>query len=476
MTTPLPFNIDYTATNFTGFSISVDLVSGDQTLGANWQALQMGQTSLSAMDAPAGGYQLSRFQLIGELAYGPVTLTRPWTPDQSGWIPEWFALAEQYGGTAVGITIHYLDNVGEAQNVTYNFRNAYPVTWNQPTFRAFERGETPPAITESLTFSHSGYFATDGLATGIDTAEAVQPCKLVILPGAAASSGVASALSSLTSWTGVGAEFGMAGGTTVSSTVSSMLGPFPAVQFWVPPASINVSKAGGWSVDSSPTAQGSGPATWTGTNPMSMSFDFILDGSNSDSNVIQNEATSGRNLGTGPSGASIMPQADQLLSLLEMDPVSALIGTGTAPLVILVWGDFVSPVSYVESVSLQFTRFNASGEPIRAQGSLSITQYPVATALQNPTSGGELARQAATVYDGDTLAHVAYRQFRQPNRWRDIAEQNGIDDPMRVPAGTQVLVPSVDELPQRGESGVAQGTRADAARKLQRPLNAGGGA
>lgn len=475
MTQPLPFNIDYTATNFTGFSISVDLVAGDQNLGANWQSLQLGETALSATDAPAGGYQTSRFQLLGELAYGNVVLSRPWTPDQSGWIPEWFALAEQYGGTAVGITINYLDNTGTAQTATYNFRNAYPVKWTQPSFRAFERGESPPAITESLEFSHSGYFNSDGLAAGIDTAEAVQPCKLVILPGAAASAGVASALASLTSWTGATSEFGMGGGGGMTTTaITTMLGPFPAVTFWVPPGSISISKSAGWQVDSSPTASGSGPATWTGTDPMSLSFDFILDGTNADSNVIQNETTQGQNLGNGPSGTSIMPQADQLLSLLEIDPVSSLIGTGTAPLVVLMWGDFVSPVSYVSNVSMQFTRFNASGQPIRAQGSIAIVQFPVQSSLQNPTSGGELPRQSATLYDGDTLAHVAYRQFRQPNRWRDVAQANGIDDPMRVPAGTQMLVPSPDELPARGESGVASATREEASRRLKRPLAGGG--
>ena len=124
MTSPMPFDSGFTATNFAGFSLSVDLVGGDKNLGANWHSLQMGDTTLTARDASAGGYQLSRFQLIGQLEYGNVTLSRPWTPNQSGWIPEWFALAQQYGGTTVGISVNYLDPTGILQQATYNFRNA----------------------------------------------------------------------------------------------------------------------------------------------------------------------------------------------------------------------------------------------------------------------------------------------------------------------------------------------------------------
>jgi Contractile injection system tube protein/T4-like virus tail tube protein gp19 len=478
MTVPSPFDVDYTHTNFTGFSLSVDLVGGDQSLGANWQILDLGDTTLSASDANAGGYHLSRFQLLHGLQYGNVTLRRPWTPNQSGWIPEWFSLAEQYGGTAVGITINYLDVNGVAQSATYNFRNAYPVTWSQPSFAAFDGQQVLP-IVESLTFSHSGYFNTDGLAAGIDTAEAVQPCKLVILPGSSGSNtGIASALASLTTWTLPGAEYGLTEGVTSASSTAAagMLGPFPSVTFWVPPSTVNVSKSAYWDADASPTASGSGPVTWNGTAPMDISFDFILDGASSDSNIIQSTATQGQNIGEeGPSSTSVMPVAEQLLSLLEVDPASALLGFGSAPLVVLIWGEFVSPVSYMVNLNMNFTRFNASGTPIRAEGNISMRQYPVFDVLQNPTSGGELPRQSAVLYDGDTLAHVAYRSYRSPARWRDLAQANGIDDPMRMQPGTTMLVPASAELPPRGESGVAKQGKPGTAAKLRKPLSAGGG-
>ncbi len=475
MTVPSPFDVDYTHTNFSGFSLSIDLVGGDQTLGANWQILELGDVTLSATDAAAGGYHLSRFQMIGGLQYGNVTLRRPWTPNQSGWIPEWFALAEQYGGTAIGITLNYLDVNGNPQSATYNFRNAYPVTWSQPSFTAFD-GQNLLPIVESLTFSHSGYFNTDGLAAGIDTAEAVQPCKLVILPGASGTNtGIASALASLTSWTLPGTEYGVTN-TSVASTAAGMLGPFPSVTFWVPPSTVSVSKQADWGVVPSPTASGSGPVVWNGTAPTTINFNFILDGATSDSNMIQTSATSGQNLTGTTASTSVMPIAEQLLSLLEVDPASAILGFGSAPLVVLIWGDFVSPVSYIVNMDMTFTRFNSSGSPIRAEGSITLQQYPVIDVLQNPTSGGELPRQSAVLYDGDTLAHVAYRQYRSPARWRDLAQSNNINDPMRVPSGTTMLAPAAEELPVRGEGGTAKASRRDSLKNsLKAVLPKGGG-
>lgn len=47
---PAPFDPEYTATNFVGFSLSVDLIAADRTLGANWQSINMGSMSLGSQD------------------------------------------------------------------------------------------------------------------------------------------------------------------------------------------------------------------------------------------------------------------------------------------------------------------------------------------------------------------------------------------------------------------------------------------
>lgn len=479
MTSPMPYDPGFTATNFAGFSLSVDLVAGDKNLGANWSSLQMGDTTLSAQDAAIGGYQLSRFQLVGQLAYGNVTLSRPWTPNQSGWIPEWFSLAQHYGGTTVGLSINYLTPSGVLEQATYNFRNAYPVTWTQPQFSTVTGTETPPVITESITFSHSGYFDTDGLAAGIDTAEAVAQCRLVILPsGDGNSTGLGSAIPALTSWTNPSsALLGLVpSGGSVEALV--MLGSFPSITFWVPPATMTVTKSAKWTVDESPSASGSGPASWNGTQPTNLNFDFILDGAGSDlqSSVPSSLGSDIKGLvadtiGNGPAGISILPTTERLLSLCEVEAESAEEGFGSSPLVVMVWGDFISSVSYVTDINLKFTKFNAGGQPIRAEGTINLQQYPVYDALQNPTSGGEMPRKSALVHEADTLAHIAYRSYRSPNRWRDIAMANDIDDPLRVNPGRKLLVPAPEELPQRSETGLAKtSARSSTGLRMRNPL------
>ena len=81
--------------------------------------------------------------MLEGLEYTNVTLTRPWTANQSGWIPMWFAAAADEGPTTVAITINFLDVNGKMQTAIYNFRDAYPVAWNQPDFVAIPSVDTP---------------------------------------------------------------------------------------------------------------------------------------------------------------------------------------------------------------------------------------------------------------------------------------------------------------------------------------------
>ncbi|MYW16669.1 LysM peptidoglycan-binding domain-containing protein, partial [Streptomyces sp. SID2955] len=62
---------------------------------------------------------------------------------------------------------------------------------------------------------------------------------------------------------------------------------------------------------------------------------------------------------------------------------------------------------------------------------------------QNPTSGARTARSTHTVVAGDSLAMLAWREYGDPTAWRTIAEANGIDDPMALVPGTELVVPGM---------------------------------
>ena len=115
-------------------------------------------------------------------------------------------------------------------------------------------------------------------------------------------------------------------------------------------------------------------------------------------------------------------------------------------LVVFQWGKVKAFPSYIIQVSAKYTLFLADGTPIRATCSVSLEEMPDKLPGQNPTSGAVAARRLHTVVAGDTLASVAYEEYGDPAMWRALADYNGIDDPLRLPSGTALLVPAPEEL------------------------------
>ena len=74
---------------------------------------------------------------------------------------------------------------------------------------------------------------------------------------------------------------------------------------------------------------------------------------------------------------------------------------------------------------------------------------PPGAPKQNPTSGAIAAHRSHLVIAGDTLASLAYAEYGDATLWRPLAAFNGIDDPLRIPEGTSVLLPPAEDLPMR---------------------------
>ena len=95
----------------------------------------------------------------------------------------------------------------------------------------------------------------------------------------------------------------------------------------------------------------------------------------------------------------------------------------------------------------KYTLFTSDGIPIRAVCTVNLEEIDVtADPSQNPTSGSLSADRVHTMVTGDTLALVAYREYGDPELWRPLAAYNDIDDPMRMPDGAQLLLPTPDAL------------------------------
>jgi hypothetical protein len=129
--------------------------------------------------------------------------------------------------------------------------------------------------------------------------------------------------------------------------------------------------------------------------------------------------------------------------------------TPKLPVLEFQWGDFRlqnQPIIKVTlaSVTINYDRFTASGQPVRATATIQLAQENPGTEGQNPTSGGLPNRRGHMLTNGETLPGIALAKYGSPARWRLLAEENRLDDPLRVRPGAVLYVPSRAELATRG--------------------------
>jgi hypothetical protein len=132
---------------------------------------------------------------------------------------------------------------------------------------------------------------------------------------------------------------------------------------------------------------------------------------------------------------------DQLLKWLTVPPAAQTKATPQPPTVTFQWGTGISFKGILRQVTVSYTKFAPSGDPIRATAAINMQALPDDPLGTNPSSGGISGRTSAQVHEGDTLASIAYKKYGDPNLWRAIAIANNIEDPSRVPVGTNLMVP-----------------------------------
>lgn len=108
------------------------------------------------------------------------------------------------------------------------------------------------------------------------------------------------------------------------------------------------------------------------------------------------------------------------------------------------YGSSLSARCVLESVNEEFTLFSPGGVPLRAKLNVSFREYKtIEEQLQeNPRHSGDRTK-VRTLKARQTLAGLAWQEYGDPGQWRAIAEENDIDNPRLVAAGTQLLVPRV---------------------------------
>ncbi|MGG8406604.1 LysM peptidoglycan-binding domain-containing protein [Streptomyces sp. 12297] len=199
------------------------------------------------------------------------------------------------------------------------------------------------------------------------------------------------------------------------------------IDFQFNPKELTLAKTAKWERKTAKGAKKAGPAEFKGAGPSKLTLEMFFDASaKHDDAVVQ--------------------AVESLLACCVPTDQTHQRQQGVPPWVIFHWGGLTGFVGYVSQVQAKYTLFTPGGLPIRATCQVTLEEISGPVPGQNPTSGALAARRVHRVVTGDTLALLAWREYGDPAAWRDIARANGIDDPMRLPPGTELLLPAAEEL------------------------------
>ncbi|MGV9712395.1 CIS tube protein [Gordonia sp. NPDC003424] len=204
-------------------------------------------------------------------------------------------------------------------------------------------------------------------------------------------------------------------------------GQLGSIAFQFNPREVTMTKAAKWESKPAKNAAKAGAAEFMGAQPCTLSLEMFLDA-------------------TAKHDSAVVKGVDRLMSCCV--PTQSTTGTPKAmpPLVVFKWGGLTSFPGFITKVTAKFTLFAADGTPLRATCNVDIEEMPGGKGGQNPTSRAASARRMHVLLAGESLATLAHREYGNPVHWRAIAQFNGIDDPMRIPAGTVIRLPGIDDI------------------------------
>jgi hypothetical protein len=205
-------------------------------------------------------------------------------------------------------------------------------------------------------------------------------------------------------------------------------GPCGRIDFQFNPKELSISKTAKWGRTTNNGNQNSGVPHFQGPEPCKLALEMFLDASDTHDD-------------------SVVKKVEQLFSCCVPTSKSHTDKKPSPPWVIFHWGGMTSFTGYIHSVTVKYTLFTPDGLPIRGTATVNLEEIPKEEKpKQNPTSGALTAHRVHTVLTGDTLASIAWREYGDPAMWRAIAMINAMEDPMRLRAGSSLLVPSAEAL------------------------------
>ncbi len=118
-------------------------------------------------------------------------------------------------------------------------------------------------------------------------------------------------------------------------------------------------------------------------------------------------------------------------------------GKSTPPPVAFEWGKLYFK-SIITTMSEKFTLFDTNGVPLRCVVNITLEQFLdiAEKPPQIPTqSTSQTQPKTTTVTQGDRIDNISSSSTGDPSNWRDVAETNNIDNPMKLTPGQTLSLP-----------------------------------
>lgn len=140
----------------------------------------------------------------------------------------------------------------------------------------------------------------------------------------------------------------------------------------------------------------------------------------------------------GESGTSAAAKVGELTKLLKIDG-----SLHRPPSVSFCWGK-LKFYGCVTSVKASYTMFLADGTPVRAKADVSFRSLLNAdlSRRQAPFESPDRTK-VRVLHEDEQLWHYAWQEYGDVERWREIAVQNGIADPLDVEPGMMLTLPAL---------------------------------
>jgi len=188
------------------------------------------------------------------------------------------------------------------------------------------------------------------------------------------------------------------------------------------PREYTITKSATWHKTPAKGAKSAPKPEFVGSNPRSMSMELFFD--------------------AWEKSGDVSKDVDTLLEWTSPTAKSLADNKPNPPIVVFHWGTKSYFDAYIKQVSVKYTMFKTDGAPVRATVAIGFEEVPAEPSKTNPTSGGPTGRRTHIVAGADTLQSIAYAEYGDAALWRGVAATNGIDDPLRVAAGTTLLIPA----------------------------------